>query len=312
MASSPLDREKERRFDILGIGMSMMDSIQVIEEFPHSGGVTEVRRSALMGGGPVPTALCAAARLGADVGIIDRIGSDWRGDLIREDYGKFGVDTRFLQSESGKTSTFGTALVRERDGERHIVFQRGTFSELEREEIPVSALQNCSFLHLNGRHLEAAKNAAKIVSESGGLVSFDGGANRFDPRFCELFPDVDILIVARDFAARLAESDDRETQLASLRKWGSSLIGITDGARGSWFVSKEDGAFHQPAFPADSVVDTTGCGDTFHGAFLAARSRGNSWKRCAEVAAAAAAINASSLGGRGDLPNWESVEKRMK
>ena len=63
-------------FDILGLGMSILDSIQVVEAFPAAAGVTRVIRSAVMGGGPVPTALCAASRLGAKTAIIYRIGDD--------------------------------------------------------------------------------------------------------------------------------------------------------------------------------------------------------------------------------------------
>ena len=81
-------------FDILGIGMSMIDSIQVVDEFPSSAGVTESSLATLMGGGPVPTALCAAAVLGARTAIIDQIGDDWGADLILKEYNRLGVDCR--------------------------------------------------------------------------------------------------------------------------------------------------------------------------------------------------------------------------
>lgn len=295
-------------FDILGMGMSMMDSIQQVEEFPAESGVTEVIEGVLMGGGPVPTALCAAARLGARAGIVDRVGGDWRGDLIREDYERFGVDTRFLRQEGGKTSSFGTVLVRRRDGERHIVFQRGDFSILGEEEIPAEALRSCRILHLNGRHWPACVEAARIVRASGGLVSFDGGANRYDPKFLDLLGHVDILVVARDFAVRLSGEEDHEAQLESLGRWNAGIVGITDGERGSWFRERDGSVFHQAAFAVDGLVDTTGCGDVFHGAFLAAAIRGEAWRECARFASAAAALGATALGGRGNLPGRGEVE----
>src|SRR5690606_10196776 len=76
--------------DLLGLGMSVLDSIHLIDDFPHGAGVSRVLGSSLMGGGPVPTALCAASRLGAEATILDRIGDDWRGERIRADYEKFG------------------------------------------------------------------------------------------------------------------------------------------------------------------------------------------------------------------------------
>jgi len=56
--------------DILGLGMSLIDLLQVVEDFPAGPGVTEACESHLMGGGPVPTALCAAAKLGTKAAII--------------------------------------------------------------------------------------------------------------------------------------------------------------------------------------------------------------------------------------------------
>ena len=82
---------------------------------------------------------------------------------------------------------------------------------------------------------------------------------------------------------------------------GAKIAGITDGANGAWFATENgDDVFHQAAFPV-SVVDTTGCGDVFHGAFLFAHSRGWSIRDCARFASAAAALNATALGGRGKI-----------
>lgn len=295
-------------FDIVGIGMSILDSIKIVPSFPRECGVTEVHRSALMGGGPVPTALCAASRLGAKTAIVDRIGDDWRGDLIRDDYERFGVDVSCLVREAGKRSTFGTVLVREFDGERHIVFEAGDFTPFTSDELAGGMLRHSSILHLNGRHWPACIEAAKWVKESGGLVSFDGGAHRYDPKFCDLFPFVDILIVARDFAESLSQSQDRGDQLAVLSRWGANVIGITDGAGGSDWLINRDEIFHQPAFPIEDIVDTTGCGDVFHGAFLFAFNRGDDIETCARFASAAAALSAKGLGGRGTLPSLPQVE----
>ncbi len=306
------ESDDSSKFDILGIGMSMMDTIQRVEEFPVTTGVTEVSESAIMGGGPVPTALCSAAQLGSRVAILDRVGDDWRGDLIQKDYRRYGVDTRYLQLEEGCTSSLGIVLVRQRDGERHILFQRGNFSELETEELRDELLENCRVLHLNGRHWPACLEAARRVKRSGGITSFDGGAHRYDLKFEPLLKEIDILIVARDFAKRLAESEDHEIQLRELLRRGADIVGITDGVRGSWFQTKSGESFHQCAFPVEPVIDTTGCGDVFHGAFLSAHCRGEDWKSCARFASAAAAINATELGGRGNLASFDEVSRWLE
>jgi len=298
-------------FDLFGLGMSILDSVQIVGDFPAEGGVTRVVRSTMMGGGPVPTALCAASRLGAKAAIIDRVGDDWRGGRLRADYGEFGVDTRFLLTGANRSSSFGTVLVRERDGERHLLFEEGDFTPLNAAELPVEALAGCRILHLNGRHWPACLDAARIVRESGGRVSFDGGAHRYDSLHLELLPLVNILIVARDYAERLAGTVARDAQLDALAQWGAEVAGITDGVAGSWFLTGEGDRFHQPAFPVGRIVDTTGCGDVFHGAYLAAIVSGQSWVDCARTAAAAAALSATALGGRGHLPTLAEVEKMI-
>jgi sulfofructose kinase len=291
---------------IAGLGMSVLDLVQVVETFPGSAGVSPVLDSVMMGGGPVPTALCAAARYGVSCSIIDRIGNDWRGHLVRADYERFGVDVSRLLHEAGRKTTLGTVLVRGGDGERHLIYDEGDFTPIGAGELPTDLLEECHILHLNGRHWPACLEAARLVGGNGGLVSFDGGAHRFDPKFRELFPFVDLLIVAAEFADAAVGSGTREEQLVRLSAWGAKVVGITDGVKGSWFREGEADPFHQPAFRVE-VMDTTGCGDVFHGILLAALTNGQSTREAAEEASAGAALAATALGGRGFLPTRSEV-----
>jgi sugar/nucleoside kinase (ribokinase family) len=197
--------------------------------------------------------------------------------------------------------------VRKGDGERHLLYEEGDFTPFSSDELPRGLLESCRILHLNGRHWPACVEAARIVRAAGGLVSFDGGAHRFDEKYAELFPLVDLLIVAAEFADRAVGPGARDDQVVRLGQWGARIAGITDGGRGSWFCERGGTAVHQPAFPV-SVVDTTGCGDVFHGAFLASVLRGEDFATCARTAAAAAAMSATALGGRGRLPDREELE----
>lgn len=291
---------------IAGLGMSVLDLVQVVETFPDAAGVSPVLASVMMGGGPVPTALCAAARYGSTCSIIDRIGDDWRGKLVRADYERFGVDVSRLLHEAGRKTTLGTVLVRGADGERHLIYDEGDFTPIGPGELPTDLLKECRILHLNGRHWPACLEAARLVRGSGGLVSFDGGAHRFDPKFRELFPFVDLLIVAAEFADAVVGSGTREEQLVRLATWGARVVGITDGVKGSWFREGDAEPFHQPAFQVE-VVDTTGCGDVFHGILLAALTNGQYPREAVAEASAGAALAATARGGRGFLPTRSEV-----
>ena len=292
---------------IAGLGMSVLDLVQVVEAFPEAGGVSRVLDSVMMGGGPVPTALCAAAKYGVPAVILDRLGEDWKGALLRADYERYGVETRYLLSEPGRTNTLGTVLVRQSDGERHLIYEEGDTTPLSTTGLPAEVLEACHLLHLNGRHWPACLDAARRVRERGGLVSFDGGAHRYDPKFVELFPWIDVLIVAADFADQAVGIGSRESQLERLVRWGGSLTGITDGIRGSWILKKGEVPFHQPAFEVPRVVDTTGCGDVYHGIFLAALVESESPRVAAKLASAGSALAATALGGRGFLPTKAEI-----
>ncbi len=299
-------------YDVIGLGMSLIDSLLQVDEFPKEGGVTEAAESRMMGGGPVPTALCAAARLGASCAIVDRVGDDWRGRLVENEYQGYGVSTDFLQLGVGQTTGMSSVLVRQGDGERHIVFSPGDWQALTVEELPREAISGAKVLHLNGRHWPACVEAARWVRQAGGEVSFDGGANRYDTKFEPLLELVDILIVARDFAEKASSSSDVVDQLPHLIGYGASIVGITDGANGSWFATAEGEVFHQKAYPIESVVDTTGCGDVFHGAFLFAHTRGWSVREAAAFASAVASQNATALGGRGRLVGLSEVSGLLR
>jgi sulfofructose kinase len=79
---------------------------------------------------------------------------------------------------------------------------------------------------------------------------------------------------------------------------------ITDGTHGSDVWTPDGGHFHQPAFTAEPLVDTTGCGDVYHGAFLHGWLCGWPLERCAAYASRLAARNAEGLGGRHVLKDF--------
>ncbi len=296
---------------LVGIGMSVLDILTVVPEFPSAEGVTEAIDSILSGGGPVPTALCAASRYGVRATMLDRLSDDWIGRQIQEEYLTFGVDGSHLLTAPRSRGTVSTNFTREADGARHIVFRKGDAPDLTDADLPRSLLQSCDILHLNGRHWPACLHAAEIVKKSGGMVSFDGGAGRFQERFLELLPMVDILIVAAEFAQAATRADDREQQLASLSQYGAQWVGITDGEAGSWFLGAEGERFHQPAFRVRNLVDTTGCGDVFHGVFLAHFAATGDAKSSALLAARAASLKAEGLGGRFNLKGRQELENSL-
>ncbi|MBM3120629.1 MAG: carbohydrate kinase family protein [Chloroflexi bacterium] len=298
----------DKRFDIIGLGVSTIDLLMLVDHLPAEEEILRADGFSAQGGGPVATAMAAGARAGGRVAMIDALGDDWRGDAILEAYAGAGVATDLLVRRTGQTSATAVILVRRGSGTRTIVWSPGTAPELAPEEIPFATIEQAAYLHVNGRHGEACRRACEHARHHGVQVSFDGGAGRYREETRQLVPIADVCIVAREFASRYTGEDDPLRAGPALLAAGPSLAAITDGVRGSWVFTRDSRkGFHQPSFPVE-VVDTTGCGDTYHGVFLVALCRGLPPERAAELASAAAALNARHLGGRLGLPTMAEVD----
>jgi sugar/nucleoside kinase (ribokinase family) len=295
------------RFDVVGLGASVLDIVQLVEHFPAQEEVQRAEDGLVQGGGPVATAMVALARLGARVAMLDVLGDDWRGALIREEFQKEGVCIDHIRQVGGCTSALASILVTKGDGARTIVFSPGTAPELSSVDLPRAVIESARFLHLNGRHWEACLQACAWARKADVQVSYDGGAHRYRPEMKQLVPLTDVCIVARDFAVKYTGVTGVQDAAEALLEEGPQIVVVTDGRNGSWVHSRDTPALHQPAYLLPEVVDTTGCGDSYHGAFLFGLLRGMDLEETASFASAVAALNSQRLGGRAGLPNLGQV-----
>lgn len=297
----------EHHLEVIGLGVSTLDIVTLVDHFPAQEEVQRALAVTVQGGGPVATAMVTLARLGARVAMLDALGDDWCGHLIRDEFRHEGVRTDYLKLVPGWTSSIASVLVRQGDGARSIVYAPGTAPQLTATDVPGEVISSARIIHLNGRHWEACLQACEYARASQTQVSFDGGAHRYRPELGELVPLTDVCIVARDFAEQYTRQTDMRKGAEMLLKEGPGLVVITDGTRGSWVYPQEGLPFHQPAYRLPSVVDTTGCGDSYHGAFLFGLVRGLGLEQTAALASAVAALNSQHLGGRSGLPSLEQA-----
>jgi sulfofructose kinase len=120
-------------------------------------------------------------------------------------------------------------------------------------------------------------------------------------------------ILSRSFAEQLTGEDDPASAARQLSTKGRRVVVVTCGAHGCWYLeSKARGSLcHQPAFEV-KTVDTTGCGDVFHGAYASALARGMPLKARIRFASAAAALKATRPGGQNGIPTRAIVEKFLR
>jgi sulfofructose kinase len=299
-------------YDVTGLGVSAVDIVSLVDHLPSEGEVLQASEMTISSGGPVSTAIVTLARLGACTAMIDALGDDWRAHLVLSEYTRAGVDTRSIRVLMGRQSSTATILVHQKTDERSIVFFPGDLPELTGSDLPGELIKSSKILHLNGRHWPACLEAVRFARQFGVRISFDGGAYRFRNELKELVPMVDICIVAENFAQRYTGVDHLDQAAKILLSEGPSLVVITSGIRGSYVFTRNGESFHQPAYLMTSTKDTTGCGDSFHGAFLFGLVNHMDLRKTAMVASAVAALNSLQLGGRKGLPDLNQVDQFLE
>ena len=95
--------------------------------------------------------------------------------------------------------------------------------------------------------------------------------------------------------------------LQQVLRHGPRHAGVTMGARGYLWAERDGRSGHQPALKVD-VVDTTGAGDAFHGAFALGVAEGMDMEACVRRASAVAALKCTRLGSRAGLPTRSELE----
>ena len=318
----------QKEIDIVGIGASTLDRFIVVDHYPTGREVQQVVSSTTDGGGPVATALAVAGKYGARTAMIDNIGDDMVGRHILDDFKKYDVNTDAIHIEKGEKSGVATILVKHSTGERAVFFERSTAPEPAFLDSHKQLMAETFILHINGRHRNLMRSAMDVAKEVGTIISLED--------MKPITEDSHIVIVARDYAEKYTGTTDLEEACHIIHERGALIAGVTDGANGSYFVWP-DGTFYRcQAFPQEYVVDTTGAGDSFHGAFLSKlvtllrelapveglktstyaiellQHCGHSdLEKAAIFASAVAALNTQGLGGRSALPSLQVVNKLM-
>jgi len=293
----------ETKFDVIGIGMSTVDNLFIVPHAPGFGQKCRAVDYSRQGGGPVATAMVALARLGAKVSFIGKTGDDPDGDFIKDELLKEGVDISRFITECDAKSRVVLVLVDQYSGERCFTPRVETCSPLKIDELDKDFITSAKILHLDDAD-EASITAAKWAKTSGIRVVYDGGW--YTENACELLKLTDVAIVSKMFASEMAPGMSFTEVTQKLFAMGSKIGIVTLGENGC-VVTHSEGTFQYPAYHQVEVVDTTGAGDVFHGAFIYGMLQNWDVKKMAEFASATAALSCLKLGGRAGIPNLKEV-----
>lgn len=291
-------------FDIVGAGTMAVDEFLYIDRYPPSDHKARVNSRARHLGGQIATALAAASALGARCACAGVLGRDEFSCAMREGLAGAGVDLCFMRD--GDASPIHSVVIAESTSKTRTIFydpqQAVAFPALEAGRLVDAA----RVLLIDQLGPQTGLEIVRLAREAGVRVVLDLEW-RDDEQLYALLADATDVLVSQSFGAAVTGSDDPERIVKLLHDGNRSCTTVTYGARGCHALLGSDPiAIHIPAFPVE-VVETTGCGDVFHGAYAACLARGLDAGEGLEFAAAAAAVYASRPTGWQHLPSLKDV-----
>jgi sugar/nucleoside kinase (ribokinase family) len=290
---------------VLGIGTPTVDRLIKVPGPPGFGSGTLVQNLGQQGGGPVPTALVAARRLGVEAALATRLGDDEVGRQIEAGLASERIDLRMVQKSRSSRSASSTILV-DAQGERAILYDPGENTDPEITDALLDAVRDVDGVLLD-RCTAASIAVAKASRDSGAVMQLDAGG--YDDRVMELAPYCDIVIGSAYHAeARGSSPGDAIDELLAL---GVNAVVMTLGPNGAVGRQRDSEEITIPAYPVEAV-DTTGAGDVYHGAFLAAWLSSHSLLGSMRLAAVVAALKCQQPGGRAGIPYRDEAYRHLE
>jgi sulfofructose kinase len=285
-----------------GFGGCTIDKISFITHWPEPEGTAYIKDSLTVPGGMTLNALVASSRLGAESAYLGALGDDKDGDDLEEFLRQESVRTdRCTRISGGETSC--SLIMTDPKGDRTIFHKKGIRDGDYREELR-PALEGITLLLLDGSWMENTLAWAEKASSAKIPIVLDLSPNNTHPLRDDLFLLCGYVILSEAAAARITGLSRPEDQVRELqKKYGSAVI-VTSGRAGSWCAAENE-CFHTEAFSVQAI-DTTGAGDTFHGAFAAALHHGRTIREALLWASAAAALKCTRPGHEG-LPDQPAL-----
>ena len=301
--------ERLETIKVIGLGQASLDYLGRVSAFPEEDGKVRLMDLHMQCGGPASTALVTLSRMGIKTSFLGSISDDALGMEIVKGLKEEKVDHSFLKITPGYTSQFAFIAVSKDDGKRTVFWTRGSVPRLKAADVDLSPFPKARILHTDALMVEASIEAARQAKEMGLTVVMDAGTLREGYR--ELASMVDVMIGSERFGKAVAGSDEPvHKALEVLSQWGPREVVITLGAKGSigWHGGK---IISQKAFPVN-VVDTTGAGDVYHGAYIYGLLQGWDMAECMRFASATSALKCMEIGARKGIPTLKETLSFMK
>ncbi|MBN3857520.1 sugar kinase [Paraburkholderia sp. Ac-20340] len=301
---------------ILALGEPMI-------EFNQSAG-NDARQFLQGFGGDTSNFCVAAARQGASVGYVTRVGGDAFGSLFLGLWREEGVDVQGVAVDA-QAHTGVYFVTHDARGHAFSYLRKDSAaSQMSPQALPLDLLARARFLHVSGISQAISASACDAVFEAIAHARRAGATICYDPNVrLKLWPlararavieatarEVDYLLPSLEDAQTLTGLVDAEAIVAHYLALGVRTVCLKMGGDG--VLVARGGQRTRIAGHAVSVVDATGAGDCFDGAFVARLAAGDAPEVAARYANAAAALSTQGFGAVAPIPRPDAVAARLR
>lgn len=286
---------------VVVVGSINEDVVLLVPRAPQPGETLTAEQTSRRAGGKGANQAVAAARAGATVRMIGRVGADATGERMLEDLRREGVDTGAVRALPGVAT--GTAYISvTADGENTIVVDPGANARLSPDDVSAhrDALAGAAVMLAQLEvPVDTVTTAVRAARDAGVRPVVTLAPAQDVPG--DLLAGLDPLLVNEHEAGFLLGVDDVADDVPGgarqLLGLGPKSVVITLGPQGA-VLADCGGVQHLPALKVDEVVDTTGAGDAFAGVLASALAHGASLSEAAQAGLAAGAESVGRAGAR--------------
>ena len=276
-------------------------------------------------GGDTSNFAVSAARQGLNVAHICRLGSDEFGRSFLDLWEEEGMDnSRVIVEQDAWTAIYIISLM-EGGGHDFTYYRAGSAASRYRiDDLDLEYLSKTKFFHTSGISLAISKTVREAALKAQAHVRENGGFNSFDINMrtklwdletarvslAKAFKLSDVVFASMEDMNTLYGINEPEKAAEHLRGMGVETVVVKHGGKGC-YVSTDERSFTMPGYRID-VVDTTGSGDAFDGAWIKGVEMGWDLERIASYSNAVGALTATGLGAVAPIPRYDEALRLIK
>ena len=307
-----------RQAKIAVVGSLIFDFVASADHLPRMGETVMGDRFQMNTGGTGANQAVQAARLGAKVTLVGRVGRDFQGDTILENLRRDGIDPRFVAQDE-RESTACCCIHVDRQGNNAIIIAPNANLALTEEDVDRAREELlASDILLLQQEIPMAVNryAARLAQERGIPVILNPApAVPLDRELLSLASFFTPNETEAEYYAGLSVQESPEEwecrTAQRLLELGARRVLLTLGKRGAFLMDGERKELF-PAFEGIHAVDATAAGDAFHGALAVALAEGRPLEEALLFANGAGGLAASRAGAQTSLCRRAELEQFLR